>query len=96
MALSQTESADLMKDPVFIGRVKVCCLTYAQYLQEQLQVPLRGSQMRWIQQVIVQPDQVAQTIVNPVVQNPNVQADGAAIDDPGLQAAVQAVADQIM
>jgi hypothetical protein len=94
MALTYEESAILMNDPVFKGRVKVSALTYAQYIT--LQPATSGSRIRWAQQVMQQPDAMAQSLVSPVVMNPNVQADGGAIDDVNLQAAVQAVADVMM
>jgi hypothetical protein len=43
-----------------------------------------------------QPDAMATVLTPPTVMNPNVQAAGAAITDPDLQSAVQAVADVMM
>lgn len=92
--LSLDQSAQLMKDFTFLGRVKSAALTYAQYLS--LQPANSGAKVRWMQQTMNQPDQMAQQLVSPVVLNPNVQQAGSTIDDPGLQAAVQSVADVMM
>lgn len=94
MALTFTESAALMNDPDFRGRVKVAALNYAQFLS--LQTGNNNSKMKWIQQTQLQPDMTATILVPPTVMNPNVQAGGATVSDADLQAAVQATADMIM
>lgn len=94
MALDYTESAALMQDPTFRGRVKVAALEYAQFLT--LQPANSNSKVKWIQQTYANPDQMAATLTPPTVMNPNVQAAGATISDAELQGAVQAVADLIM
>ncbi|HEY1242227.1 MAG TPA: hypothetical protein VGF16_16800 [Bryobacteraceae bacterium] len=94
MALTYDDSAQLMNDAQFRGRVKVAALTYAQYIA--LQPATSGARIRWAQQVMQQPDAMATVLTPPTVMNPNVQAAGAAITDPDLQSAVQAVADVMM
>ena len=91
MALSLADSAILMMDSTFRGRVKVAALKYAQYLQ--LQPSLSNSKSNWIRSTISSPDQTAATLTPAVVMNPNVQGPGADVDDANLSAAVQAVAD---
>jgi hypothetical protein len=93
MAMTYEESNLLMQDPAFRGRVKVAALTYAQYLSLE---PATNAQMRWIQNTMAAPDQMAMTLTPPTVMNPNVQTAGAAVTDEQLQAAVQAVANQFM
>jgi len=85
------ESAQLMNDPTFRGRVKVAALTYAQYILQS--GPLGNSRFQWAQRTMQTPDQTAQTLVPAVVMNVNVQQNGANTDDPNLQAAVQVVAE---
>ena len=92
--LSLDQSAQLTRDFTFQGRVKSAAIIYAQYLT--LQPSNSASRMRWIQQTMSQPDQMAQQLVSPVVYNPNVQQAGSVIDDASLQAAVQVVADTLM
>lgn len=92
MAMSQTDTANLINDPIFRGRVKVAALQYAQYLQ--LQPSLNASKANWIQRTMTQPDQIAQTLVAAVVISPNVQnAGGSSVSDPDLLAATQYAAD---
>ena len=94
MALTYTESANLMNDPVFRGRVKVAALNYAQAIS--IQANNSGSKIRWAQNTFASPDSVAAQLVNPVVMDPQVQTDGSAITDTNLQTSVQVVADRMM
>lgn len=94
MALTYEESAQLMQDPTFRGRVKVAALTYAEYLTNQ--PGNSNAKARWIQTCFASPDQMAMTLTPPTVMDPAVQQDGAAVTDAALQAAVQAVADVMM
>jgi hypothetical protein len=91
MALTLSDSAALINDPTFRGRVKVAAVNYAQYLQ--LQPSLSASKSRWIQNTMTQPDQAAQQLTPGVVLNPSVQNAGAAVTDADLKAATQVVAD---
>lgn len=95
MAMSLTDSANLINDITFRGRVKVAALQYAQYLQ--LQSGLNMSKANWVQRTMQAPDQVALQLVPAVVMSPNVQqAGGAAVSDPDLIAATQVEADKQM
>jgi len=88
------ESAQLMTNPQFRGRVKVAALQYAQYL---ITLPsLSNSRSNWVRSTIQSPDSTAQTLVSSVVMNVNVQTYGANVSDPDLAAAVQVVSDMMM
>jgi len=88
------ESATLINDPTFRGRVKVAALVYAQYLSLQPNNSSRRSD--WIFNTLRAPDIATQTLTPSVVINPNVQQEGASVTDPNLQAAVQMAADTLM
>ena len=92
MALDYTQSDELMKDPVFRGRVKVACLKYADYVHNEAPgSPGHTSRLRWAQQTFQSPDTVAAQIQSPVVMDAAVQTAGAAITDAALQTAVEGV-----
>lgn len=91
MALTQTESNALMNDFDFRGRVKVCLLTYAQYL---IGAPIPGApntSERWARETRLNPEQAAMQLHALVVLDPAVQANGKAITDAALQPAVEGV-----
>lgn len=91
MALTYTDSATLMNDMVFRGRVKVACLKFAtSILDEAGTVQAHGARSRWANNCVIQPDQVAATVTPSTVMDPNVQAAGSTIDDTTLQGAVEA------
>ena len=92
--LTLAESAALMLDPQFRGRVKVAAMKYADALL--LQSGLSVSRTQWAQRTMQQPDQTAQQLVSGVVINVNVQNAGADVSDPDLTATVQVVADRMM
>lgn len=94
MALSFAESAELINNLDFRGRVKVAALQYAAYLATV--AGNSNSKQQWAQRTLQMPDQTAQTLVGPVVMNTNVQSLGANIDDQNLAASVQVVADMMM
>lgn len=95
--LTYDQSAQLMQDSTFRGRVKVACLSYAQYISlEPTNVPAHNSRFKWAQRCVQAPDAIAAETVPPTVMNPNVQQAGSAVTDPDLQAAVQTVVDAIM
>jgi hypothetical protein len=97
MALTYTESSDLMNDMKFRGRVKTACLKFAtSILDEAGTVNAHGARARWANQCVLQPDMAAATVAPPVVLDPAVQTAGSAIDDPGLQAAVEGVINNLM
>jgi len=97
MALTYDESAQLMKDATFIGRVKVACLKFAEsILNEATNVTAHNARVRWAQECYRNPDYQANQITPPTVMDPNVQGTGSAVTDPVLQGAVEAVINQIV
>jgi len=97
MALTYTESAALMQDSDFRGRVKVACLKFADSIQNELSaVPAHNARMRWAQNCFSQPDFIAGQVQPPTVWDPAVQAQGAAIPDDQLQAAVEGVVNKLI
>jgi len=90
MALTYTDSNALMNDFDFRGRIKVAALHYADYIMnEATNTPGHTSRLRWASATFQSPDQAAQSLHSPVVMDPAVQADGAAIIDTNLQSAVE-------
>lgn len=89
--MTTEESAALMQDPTFRGRVKVCCIRYADAVL--IQPPGLGhvSLVKWSQTVFNQPDMIAGQVQPFVVNDPAVQTEGAAIADAALQTAVETV-----
>jgi len=90
MALTYEQSADLMADIPFRNRVKVACLTYADYIfGEATSVPAHNTRIKWAQNTMISPDGAAQNCVSTVVMDPAVQQDGAAVTDAALQGATE-------
>jgi hypothetical protein len=97
MALTYTQSSDLMKDPSFIGRIKVACLKYAAYiLDEPSNVPAHSSRVRWAQETNINSERVAMGLAPSVVMDGQVQTDGAAISDAALQTAVETTVNKML
>lgn len=86
--MTYEESAQLIQDPQFRGRVKVACLTYAQRILAGGTPPLQAAS-RWASATYQSPDSAAQGVQGPTVMEPGVQSMGANIDDGGLQFAVE-------
>jgi hypothetical protein len=91
MAMTYEESSALMRDITFIGRVKVACLKYADYIiLEAPTTPGHSTRVKWAQNTMTNPDTSATVVTPTVVMDPAVQAaGGAAIDDAGLQSATE-------
>jgi len=95
--MTYEESAALMGDPAFRGRVKVAVLKYADSIMiEASNVPAHNTRERWALNAMNNPEMVAMQIQPPVVMDVQVQTDGAAISDTALQGSVQAVIDKMM
>ena len=95
--MTYTESAALMNDPAFRGRIKVACLKYASSINiEANTVPAHNTRLRWAQQCFQQPDMVSQQIQPPTVMDPAVQLAGADITDPALQGAVEGTVNNML
>ena len=97
MALTYTQSADLMKDPIFLGRIKVACLKYANFIfDEATSTPAHSSRIKWAQNTIAMPDAAASTVTPPTVMDVAVQTDGSSITDTALQSAVENVVNKLL
>jgi hypothetical protein len=95
--LTYQESSDLMKDPTFLGRIKVACLNFATYISNETpNVPAHNTRYRWAQGTMGSPESVAANIAPTVVMDDNVQAEGAAISDKDLQTAVEIAVNKLM
>lgn len=95
--MTYDESALLMTNLEFRGRVKVSALKYAGSIMiEPTSTAAHNTRVRWAQNCYQQPDMVAGQLQSPVVMDPAVQADGADIADVALQAAVEGVINQMM
>jgi hypothetical protein len=97
MPLTYEQSAALMQDGVFIGRVKVGCITFARYIMdESAAVPAHSTRIKWAQSTLASPDAAAQQLTPTVVMDPSVQADGATVSDAELQGAVEAAVNKLI
>ena len=75
--MTYEESAALMSDSAFRGRVKVSCIKYADsILIEASSTPGHTSRLRWAQSCFQAPDMVAGQTQPPVVMDPAVQTGG--------------------
>lgn len=95
--LDYNQSYALMNDMSFRGRVQVACLAFAQAITlEEPDFPAHNTRLRWANNVFQSPQAVANQVTPPTVMNPNVQMAGSEITDDGLQAAVQAVVNELL
>ena len=85
--LNFEQSAQLMTDLQFRGRVKVALLNYASRILSS--GPNSNAAFRWAQQAFQQPDQTAQVVVAPTVMEPAIQGQGGDVDDGALQFSVE-------
>lgn len=97
MAISYDESAALMNDQAFRGRVKVACLHYADYISgEANNVPAHATRLKWANSTMTNPDATTATVTPTVVMDAAVQQDGAAITDSALQSATENAINKMM
>lgn len=97
MALTYEQSAALMSDMTFRGRVKVSCLKFADYIMgEPVDTPAHTTRVKWASMTYQVPDTVATQVTPPTVMQDAVQAQGSVISDVDLQTAVETVINQIM
>ena len=95
--LSYDQSAQLMTDLTFKGRVKTACLRYADSIMDEAStVTAHNTRMRWAANCFQNPDMVAGQIQPLTVQDPAVQAAGSGITDNALQAAVEGAINKMM
>lgn len=88
--LTYEESAALMSDQVFRGRVKAACISYAGTLLAS--PPANNPALfAWASATYDNPELATQKVTPPAVMNVNVQTEGAAISDPALLATVEYV-----
>ena len=88
--LDYTSSAQLMNDMVFRGRIKVACMKFATYIQnEPTTTVAHNTRFKWAQNCVMNPDMQAAQFAPSVVMDPNVQTDGDTITDAALQTAVE-------
>lgn len=93
--MSKEESAALINDPVFRGRVKVACLQYADSI---LANPSGRTftVLQWGRNTLLQPDQAAGNVVGATVIDGAVQSAGKNVTDEDLQRAVEVQVNKIM
>jgi len=97
MALTYDQSAALMNDLAFRGRIKVSCLRYADSIMiEATSTPAHNTRERWALNTMQNPDMVAQQIQPPTVMDAAVQEAGSAILDSALQASVETVVNKLL
>lgn len=88
--LTYEESAALMSDPVFRGRVKAAVVSYAGTLLAT-PPPNNPPLFMWARNTYNNPELATQLVVPPSVMNVNVQTEGPDISDPALLATVEYV-----
>ena len=94
--MTYEESANLMTDLVFRGRIKVAMLKYVTYVfAEPPESAGHAARYRWSQAAAQQPDMQAASLQPLVVMDGQVQADGADITDAALQTSVEVVINKI-
>jgi hypothetical protein len=97
MALTYDQSAALMTDLAFRGRVKVACLKYADSIMiEASSTPAHNTRERWAMSAMQQPEIVAAQIQPSAVMDPAVQESGSAITDVLLQGSVETVVNKML
>ena len=97
MAITYEESATLMNDTEFRGRVKVSALKIADSIMlEPITEPAHNTRLRWATSTFQNPEQSAMTLHPPTVMDPAVQDAGldengkSLVSDEALKGAVQA------
>jgi hypothetical protein len=95
MAMTDIESAALMRDADFRSRVQVAALTLATTIQnEPANTPAHNARLRWAQLCFTNSDGVAATITPSVVMHPATQDQGKDITQSTLLFAVQETAEK--
>ena len=95
--MTDKQSADLMNDFEFRGRIKVNVLKYAKYIHgESPSTDGHSPRYRWAQAAYQNPEQVTLQVHPPLVMDDQVQVDGADIEDSNLYMAVQRTVNQFM
>jgi hypothetical protein len=90
MAMTDEQSAALMNDMVFRGRIKSSALRYADtLLNRPVDTPGINQQRAWAKNTQAMPDTVAMQLQPVVVMDTAVQDAGASITDAALQVVVE-------
>jgi hypothetical protein len=98
MALTYEETAALMNDAVFRGRVSIACVNFARYITDEASnTPAHSTRFRWAQQTLQTPESAVVQVIPTVVTDTAVQdAGGAAITDQALQGAVETAVNKLL
>lgn len=104
MALTYQQSAELMNNGPFRGRIKVGCLKFADYiLAEAVDTPAHNTRLKWAQQALQMPDAAASQAAPPTVMDTAVQGSDidpatgdCTLDDAGLQSAVETTINKML
>lgn len=103
MALTYAQSAELMKNGDFIGRVKVGCITYARYISDEPNnTPAHSTRLRWANNTMLNPDSSAQQVTPTVVMDGAIQSAGvdeagnSLVTDAALQGAVENAVNKLL
>jgi hypothetical protein len=95
--MTYIESAALMNDFEFRGRIKVAALRFAQSIFiEATTVPAHNTRERWALECFNSPDSVAQKLHPATVMDPAVQDAGKDVEDAALQGAVEGVVNKLL
>jgi hypothetical protein len=95
--MTYKESAELMSDQSFQGRIKVAVLKYADSIMiEAGSVPAHNTREKWAVQTMQNPQMVAMQVQPPTVMDPAVQTAGATVTDEALQGAVEGVVNKLL
>jgi hypothetical protein len=97
MALTYDESAALMTNAAFRGRIKVAALKYANSIMgEPITTPAHNTRERWAMNTFQNPEIVAGQLQPPTVMDVAVQDAGAEITDAALQGSVETVVNKML
>lgn len=90
MAIDYATSADLMRDPVFLGRCRIAVLHFAGYISgEDPTTPAHTSRLKWSQSAIINADAEVNQVMPILIMDPVIQGYGSSISDPDLQTAME-------
>ena len=97
MALTYEESAALMMDQEFRGRIKVACLKFAAFIMdEDAATPAHNTRTKWAQEAMRNPEATASIVQPPTVMDAAVQAAGSGIADAALQSSVEVTINKML
>lgn len=97
MALTSEESANLMNDFDFRGKIKVSALRYADYiLNEAPSTQGHTARIRWATSTFQNPEQASMLLHPPVVMDPAIQQSGKDATDQEIQSAVEGVVNKFL